>query len=236
MSRGKIYTPSILIGVEIKRSEGTEVKSVNTLACSILLLVVALECDAPAANQSDSRMERRVRQYLKHHFDDYLDSEDGTRTVYGLAYNEKAALEPVVFAELKDLLPNTRFFRTTVDTPSQSYPTVPAIISVSRVETRHDIRVCLSLDYIGPSRKFLEQFQHTTTVSDIHRAQLVTGLGKLLASITRDSRLIHERMSDNEAAIRLWISDHCWRRVLIKFNSKNAAESITITPCPDKNH
>ncbi|PHR96216.1 MAG: hypothetical protein COA78_28960 [Blastopirellula sp.] len=169
----------------------------------------------------------KVRLYLSHKFDDFEINQDGTRSLYGLAYNKDTPIELIKVPELEEFFPQTQFFITEIDNLIFCYRKVEVIVCITTRKSGDDIRYCFSPVFTNPSQKFLNVFKNIQTETIDQRKQLATGLGNLLAKITFKSEL-RPLDIENEAAVSLRHHDRHWRVIHFKFDKDGKSHAPSI--------
>jgi len=170
----------------------------------------------------------KIRPYLAVKFDEFEVRPDGSRVVHGLAYNEKAHVEPVNIPELVPFLPKTRWFVTELDTAYYEYPKVKLVVCITPKKSGDDIRNCWSPVFSNPSRKFLALFAGLAAKSPDERKQLAIGVGKLLAAVTSRGEVRPSKTDSHAATVELWHGDRHWRNIEVRFDKDGNSENVVV--------
>lgn len=199
------------------------------IACAITL-TVSTAWAQDATSESPANL---VRRYLAVRFDEFEKLPDGSQLIYGPAFDADAELKPLLIPELKTFLPATQFFRTSLDTPYISYPRLETIVALTKIDNRFEIRSSVSPVFAEPSKKLLAIVRGKTAVTDDAKKLLVTGVGKMLASITHAAALRNPTVSGQTASVQLWHGDLHWLDIVLLFDKSQSVEATLVSSAHD---
>ncbi|HMF43157.1 MAG TPA: hypothetical protein VKQ32_20940 [Polyangia bacterium] len=148
------------------------------------------ESAAPAQPAPVALMSPRaaIVKYLEARYDEIEYHPDGY-AVTGLAYiPAEAPLSEVSDARLRQFLPDTRFFITTVAAPNFEYREVRTLVSFRPSPRGDDIRTCLSASFRKLALKFFSQFIGVQAPTLQSRRELALAIAGLLAETMLDGQ------------------------------------------------
>jgi hypothetical protein len=153
-----------------------------------------------------------IQRTLRFRYDEIEYRENGAVVVAGLAYVGEALVE-IHDDELRRRLPDTRFFKTRLQTGIPHSPEVGLLVSYRRTRAGNDIRSSVASLEGGPSRKFLGQFIGLVAPSVESRRALTRAMATLMAASADDGRATMSPNEADEARAEIWAGSTHWRDI-----------------------
>ena len=170
-----------------------------------------------------------ITRYLQARYDEIEYRHDGYR-VTGLAYiPAESPLVEVRNEALRRFFPDTRFFKTTVQTAYTEDPRVETLVSFRRWPGGDDIRSCLSLGHGEQSRKFMAQFTGISVPTLVVRRELALALAELLVETVAGGNARLSADSVLMARAEIWQTGLHWRDVDVTTDWNGRVDRIVIS-------
>jgi hypothetical protein len=127
-----------------------------------------------------------IRRYIEQRYDEIIYFPDGSSRIVGVAYTrESEPPRPISGHSFLGLLPETRFYTATLQTPYYEWPSMTVLVSVRSQDGGTEIRSCES-----PTMRcglFLHQFSEIPMNSDADKRKVAMGVAGLLARLWHDT-------------------------------------------------
>lgn len=196
----------------------------------VMLAWILVIAGTPSTLTDSPELREAVVSYLEERYPGEERTPDGQSTIAGLLYlPESAAVEPLEQAVLKQRLPGTVFYTTTVNTPHYEYPQVETLVSATIVSGRPRFESMLSPVYDESSESFMRQFAGTVVASPSDRRAFVQAIGDLLAAITYCGAVSDIAAAGDEWTAQLWHSGLHWREIRVVFDATGQVVSASLT-------
>ena len=167
---------------------------------------------ALTAQERPADVIESIERTLRWRYDEIEYRESGAVVVAGLAYVGAPLIE-VHDDELRRRLPDTRFFKTRLQTGIPHSPEVGLLVSYRRARVGNDIRSSVASLEGGPSRKFLGQFIGLVAPSVESRRALALAIATLMAASADDGRATMSHNEADEARAEIWAGSTHWRDI-----------------------
>jgi hypothetical protein len=204
---------------------------------TMLILLVSLWNTFPVIGADDKPhdagdRENAARRYLAVKYDDVDVDADGSRVVYGLAYDPRQPLEWVHIEELRDFLPDSTFIRTALQTPYHEFPHCEVIVAITKNGENYEVRSCPSPVFRNPpSRKFLGLARGKVVPTPDHAKRLISGMGKLLAAVTHQGSVTKAESAQQHVTLQVLHDRKCWLELTLQIDREGRVQNLVVEAC-----
>ena len=143
-------------------------------------------------------------------------------------YYANAAIASIPHPGLRDFLPDTRFYRTSLRTNTFCYPSVNLLAAITGHGKNVRVASCLSPTFTAPDRDFLAQFKGLQARTDTQKLRLVASIGQLFSMITYNGFSVAEKVKESSAQVQLWHNDRRFRTISLSCDDAGFVEQVEV--------